>query len=123
MRNWAFETSQPPEGVFAFSQAAMPTSRLGDGASEQPMHDRASSLTCVVIGLKIVVQTRLLRCGRKTMHPTFDNTTAWQTKLMWAAVAVLGAVAFAVVALNRGEPANAAWLVVSLSETQTRTYW
>ena len=36
-----------------------------------------------------------------------------QQKLMWAAVAVLGAVAFGIVALTRGEPVNAAWLVIA----------
>ena len=34
-------------------------------------------------------------------------------KLAWTAVALVGAVAFAVVALTRGEPVNAAWLVVA----------
>jgi carbon starvation protein len=47
------------------------------------------------------------------MYPTFDNTMAWQTKLLWAAVAVLGATALAIVALDRGEAVNAAWLVVA----------
>ncbi|MDR3534880.1 MAG: carbon starvation CstA family protein [Acetobacteraceae bacterium] len=37
----------------------------------------------------------------------------WQAKLGWTAVTVLGAVAFGVVALTRGEPVNAAWLVVA----------
>ena len=32
---------------------------------------------------------------------------------MWAGVAVLGAISFAIVALTRGEPVNAAWLVVA----------
>jgi carbon starvation protein len=36
-----------------------------------------------------------------------------QKKLIWAAIIVLGAVSFAVVALTRGEPINAAWLVVA----------
>jgi len=36
-----------------------------------------------------------------------------QAKLLWAIVAVLGAISFAVVALTRGEPVNAAWLVVA----------
>ena len=36
-----------------------------------------------------------------------------QNKLMWAVVVVLGAISFAVVALTRGEPVNAAWLVVA----------
>jgi carbon starvation protein CstA len=34
-------------------------------------------------------------------------------KLIWAAVAVLGAVSLAIVALTRGEPINAAWLVTA----------
>lgn len=36
-----------------------------------------------------------------------------QAKIMWSAVVVLGAISFAVVALTRGEPVNAAWLVVA----------
>ena len=36
-----------------------------------------------------------------------------QAKLMWAAVAVIGAISFAIVALARGEPVNAAWLVIA----------
>ena len=34
-----------------------------------------------------------------------------QKKLLWVAVAVLGAVALGIVALKRGEPVNAMWLV------------
>jgi carbon starvation protein len=34
-------------------------------------------------------------------------------KLIWAGVAVVGAIAFAVVALSRGESVNAAWLVIA----------
>ena len=34
-------------------------------------------------------------------------------KLMWAGIVVLGAVSFAIVALTRGEPVNAAWLVIA----------
>src|SRR6201982_1003178 len=45
------------------------------------------------------------------MSTTLDNSTAWQTKLLWIAIALLGAVGFAIVALNRGEVVNAAWLV------------
>jgi len=47
------------------------------------------------------------------MNTMFNNTAAWQTRLLWAAIATLGAVAFAIVALNRGEAVNAAWLVVA----------
>jgi len=36
-----------------------------------------------------------------------------QAKVMWAGIAVLGAISFAIVALTRGEPVNAAWLVVA----------
>src|SRR5215813_15209956 len=43
----------------------------------------------------------------------FTDTTGWQTKALWTGIAVLGAVAFAIVALNRGEAVNAAWLVIA----------
>src|ERR1700757_1453450 len=36
-----------------------------------------------------------------------------KNKLVWAAIAVLGAVALGVVALKRGEPVNAMWLVIA----------
>jgi carbon starvation protein len=36
-----------------------------------------------------------------------------KARLLWAAVIAMGAVSFAVVALARGEPVNAAWLVVA----------
>jgi carbon starvation protein len=36
-----------------------------------------------------------------------------QQKLLWAAVVVLGAISFAIVALTRGEPVNAAWLLTA----------
>src|SRR4029077_10839290 len=36
-----------------------------------------------------------------------------KNKLVWAAIAVLGAVALGIVALKRGEPVNAMWLVIS----------
>jgi carbon starvation protein len=36
-----------------------------------------------------------------------------QKKLVWAAIIVLGAVSLAIIALTRGEPVNAAWLVVA----------
>src|ERR1700745_3093425 len=47
------------------------------------------------------------------MSTTLDNSTVWQTKLLWIAIPLLGAVAFAIVALNRGEVVNAAWLVTA----------
>jgi len=36
-----------------------------------------------------------------------------QQKLLWAAVVVLGAISFGIVALTRGEPVNAAWLLTA----------
>ena len=47
------------------------------------------------------------------MSPIRSAPMTWQHKLCWAAVAILGAVAFAFVALGRGEPVNAAWLVLA----------
>jgi carbon starvation protein len=37
----------------------------------------------------------------------------FQSKLLWACVVALGAASFAIVALTRGEPVNAAWLVIA----------
>ena len=36
-----------------------------------------------------------------------------RAKLMWVGVAILGAISFGIVALTRGEPVNAAWLVIA----------
>ena len=47
------------------------------------------------------------------MSATSGKSSSWQAKLMWAAVVVLGAVSFGIVALSRGETVNAAWLVVT----------
>src|SRR5438128_10875892 len=47
------------------------------------------------------------------MRAILNSTSAWQTKLLWTAIAILGAVSFGIVALNRGEAVNAAWLVVA----------
>src|SRR5947209_5286373 len=44
---------------------------------------------------------------------TANTSALWQNKLLWIAIAVLGAVSFGIVALNRGEAVNAAWLVVA----------
>jgi carbon starvation protein len=45
-----------------------------------------------------------------------------QSKLLWAAVTVLGAVSFAIVALTRGESVNAAWLVIAAICTYVIAY-
>src|SRR5947207_4010355 len=47
------------------------------------------------------------------MSTAVNYSNTLQTKLLWTAVAALGAVAFAIVALNRWEAVNAAWLVVA----------
>src|SRR3954465_174074 len=47
------------------------------------------------------------------MSAEVTQTSAPQSKLLWIGVALLGAVSFAIVALNRGEAVNAAWLVVA----------
>ena len=41
------------------------------------------------------------------------NGNGIQTKILWAAIAVLGVVSLGIVALSRGEPVNAAWLVIA----------
>jgi carbon starvation protein len=41
------------------------------------------------------------------------NSSNTQTKILWIAVALLGSLAFGIVALQRGESVNAAWLVVA----------
>ena len=41
------------------------------------------------------------------MDATFINRSTWQTKALWTVTAILGAVSFAIVALNRGEAVNA----------------
>jgi hypothetical protein len=45
---------------------------------------------------------------RATFSETFHNVSAWQMKLLWTAIAIVGAVSFGIVALNRGEAVNAA---------------
>ncbi len=48
------------------------------------------------------------------MNKIIDNTTSgvWN-KLLWAAVIALCVISFALLALHRGEPVNAAWLVIA----------
>ncbi len=45
-----------------------------------------------------------------------------QKKLIWTAIIVLGAVSLAIVALTRGEPINAAWLVVAAACVHLTAY-
>ena len=47
------------------------------------------------------------------MSALFWNGNGLQTKLLWGAIAALGAVSLGIVALSRGEPVNAAWLVIA----------
>src|SRR6476661_6747470 len=50
---------------------------------------------------------------RRNAMSTLNGRPGWQTKALWTAIALLGAVSFGIVALNRGESVNAAWLVVA----------
>jgi len=47
------------------------------------------------------------------MSALAGNGDGIQTKILWAAVALLGAVSPGIVALSRGETVNAAWLVIA----------
>src|SRR5215472_15765974 len=47
------------------------------------------------------------------MNAANNNSGTLQRKLLWAAVAALGAVSLGIVALSRGEAVNAAWLVIA----------
>ena len=47
------------------------------------------------------------------MSALAGNGNGIQTKLLWGAIAALGAVSLGIVALSRGEPVNAAWLVIA----------
>src|ERR1700741_4010071 len=47
------------------------------------------------------------------MTAAVTDSTNLQTKVLWTAIALLGAVAFGIVALHRGEAVNAAWLVIA----------
>src|ERR1700712_222799 len=42
-----------------------------------------------------------------------EETMTIPNRLLWLAVTLLGAVSFGIVALARGEPVNAAWLVIA----------
>jgi carbon starvation protein len=48
--------------------------------------------------------------GKRTLG---KQTMFIQKKMIWAAITVLGAVSFAIVALSRNEHVNAAWLVIA----------
>jgi len=48
-----------------------------------------------------------------SMNTLTIKGNGFQSKLLWAAVIALGVVSFAIVALTRGEPVNAAWLVIA----------
>jgi len=47
------------------------------------------------------------------MSGLVGSANGLQTKLLWAAIAALGAVSFGIIALSRGEPVNAAWMVIA----------
>src|SRR6266536_935449 len=50
---------------------------------------------------------------RDAMSTLVTTRNGIQTKLLWAGIVALGAVSFGIVALNRGETVNAAWLVIA----------
>src|SRR6188472_4740385 len=54
-----------------------------------------------------------MRRNPMSVAPENRSNHTVQNTILWIAVALLGAVAFAIVALNRGEAVNAAWLVVA----------
>src|SRR5271165_2100391 len=58
---------------------------------------------------------RRIRLFARRWNPGADaeETMTLREKLIWAAVAVVGAISLGVVALTRGEPVNAAWLVAA----------
>ncbi len=51
--------------------------------------------------------------GKRAMDSAALQPPGVANKVMWALVVVIGAVSFGIVALSRGEPVNAAWLVVA----------
>jgi carbon starvation protein len=59
------------------------------------------------------LRNRLAPNASNSRARTREEPVELREKLIWAAVAVIGAISFGVVALTRGEPVNAAWLVVA----------
>src|SRR3974390_2438856 len=47
------------------------------------------------------------------MNTALSSPSSLQNKILWTAIAALGAVSFGIVALTRGESVNAAWLVIA----------
>ena len=47
------------------------------------------------------------------MTAASNGTSTLASKLLWSGIIILGAVSFGIVALARGEPVNAAWLVIA----------
>src|SRR5437016_12129998 len=46
-------------------------------------------------------------------HKNEERAMSMRSKLLWAAITALGALSFGIVALKRGEPVNAMWLVIA----------
>src|SRR5437660_2349798 len=53
------------------------------------------------------------RSGRDTAYKNRERAMSIRSKLLWAAITALGALSFGIVALKRGEPVNAMWLVIA----------
>src|SRR5690348_3939159 len=49
----------------------------------------------------------------KTMHTRASVPTSPAARILWASIAIVGAFCLGVVALRRGEPINAIWLVAA----------
>ena len=67
----------------------------------------ARQVLLIALGVRARSATYWVATGHRIATMTLP------AKLMWAGIAVLGAVSLAIVALTRGEPVNAAWLVVA----------
>src|SRR5437660_38019 len=53
------------------------------------------------------------RSGRDTAYKNRERAMSIRSKLLWAAITALDALSFGIVALKRGEPVNAMWLVIA----------
>src|SRR5438309_3296134 len=53
------------------------------------------------------------RSGRDTAYKNRDRAISIRSKFLWSAITAFGALSFGIVALKRGEPVNAMWLVIA----------
>src|SRR5215510_11635020 len=75
---------------------------------------RGSRRSAKVGPLRCAAATRATKRGHLMSIGSLSRPgNGLQSKLLWLAVAALGAVSFAILALSRGESVNAAWLVIA----------